>query len=489
MNSAQANTQEGRLSVPFILLTLSLLALVLSSLEVQRTSEMADERLSEIQSVWSQVQNGAVEGSDIVEISSLMRSLQGPVPAAKSAGRWSLALALVSSLLFLWLAFAVRKDYLERLAASSEQTDQGNMAIAKLADEIAPLAIGDLRVQPTVDTTIAAPVADIVNQLVSDLRWLVTTIIATARQINLSVSHNERMVRSVADTTASQSETIRESSNFLSSMTGALGELSAASSERAAMARTISERATRGRLAVAANISRINRIGSDVEALNHSLTSIASTLHAVVEQVTGIQDIAKRTDLLALNATISMTSRSELPGAARDTSEAEGNVGLLSDEVAHLSDYLGQAAREVKLLVRSMSRETAKTVEASQLIIGEIENARMVTADSAELLTMLAGDAISLENTFLGFSETTVQHSGTVRQIIENLDNINRLAQESASIVSAESEALGELAELSTELQNAVIEFKMPGSVETSGRPTLGRTAARRAADRAVIHG
>lgn len=489
MNSAQANTKEGRLSVPCVLLTLSLLALVLSSVEVWRASEMADARLSEIQSAWSQMQNGAVEGSDIVEISRLMRNLQGPVPAARSAGLWSLALALVSSLLFIWFALAVRKEYLEKLAASGERADEGNIAIAKLADEIAPLAIGDLRVQPTVDTTIAAPVADTVNQLVSDLRWLVTTIITTARQINHSVAQNERMARSVADATASQSESIRESSNFLSSMTGALAELSAASSERAAMARTISERAVRGRFAVAANISRLEKIGTDVDALNHSMTSIAGTLQAVVEQVTGIQDIAKRTDLLALNATISMTSRSELPGSARDTSEAVGNIGLLSDEVAHLSDYLGQAAREVKLLVRSVSRQTAKTVDAARQIVEETDNARAVAVDTSELLNTLAGDANSLENTFLGYSETTVQHSGTVRQIIENLDVINRLAQENASIVSVESEALDELKELATELQSAVVEFKMPGSVEASARPTLARTAARRAADRAVIHG
>lgn len=480
MTQVLPKRQEGRLSVPCTLMILCLVALTVSLVGMQRATSIANERFDELQVFWATLQDGSIEGSELLATDKLIRNVGTPVPAASTAARWSLALAIVSLLLMLWVILAVRRDQQERLTADTGTTQDEQAAIVRLTDEVAAFADGDLSVRATVEDNLTAPLADSFNHAIGELRWLVTSLNSTSGQLDDTVANSDLSADRVASSSIRQSEHIHQSSNFLLSMAGTMADLSANASERANAAQAMIEKTARGKSGLNATSAQCDDIGKEVEKSFALAARLGDSLHAVEEQVQVIQDVAKRTDLLAMNTTI------------RVSTDAASDLGKLSDEVARMADQIGQATSEIGTLSHGLAQclaDTHSSIERIDLASTKgLDEARKASG----LLNELAVESKAIRNHLLQFSETTVEHSGIVSQLSENMDVINRITQENAATVSASAEALGELRELSTELRQSTENFRMPGKVTpcaTATEETKPASAARQAADRAVING
>lgn len=489
MRVAQSKRQEGRLSLPCILLTLSLLAMLVSLVGLQRATSITNERLDELQNSWNALQDGPIEGAKLVETGRLMDNLSLPIPAATSAAQWSLALAVISLLFVFWLMMAVRKDHRENLAADIENAEGEKQAIIRLTEEVAPLSTGDLRISATVDQNMTGPLADGFNHAASELRWLVTTITSSSNQLRDSVENCRETGRLITGNANRQSEQIHQSSNFLLSMAGSLAELSSGVSEQSSAARAIVDKSKLGSAELVqlqgscrSGEARMNEIGSVMSRLE-------DTLRSIDEQILAVQDVSRRTELLALNTTIRMSAGAEGTTEASLTQDTASSIGKLSDEVAQMADLLSQAIREIE----SSSRHISQEVVATRHLVDQAKNQTLDELDAvdklSELIDSIVKESGTVESYLLGFAETTVTHSGVVSQLTENLDVLNRITQGHVESVRSSEESLEELVNLADELQAAVVEFKLPGKAVSTVQAKPAVSAARRAADRAVIHG
>lgn len=482
--------QEGRLSVPCTLLILSLVALIVSLVGLQRATTIANERFAELQVFWSTIEDGSIEGSELLETDRLIRSVATPVPAATVSSRWSLALAAVSLCFLFWLIFAVRRDQRDKYKfhASTAQNEQA--AIVRLTDEITAFSEGDLRVRATVDDNLTAPLADSFNHAVGELRWLVTSLTSASKQLNEAVESSNQHADRVTNSSIRQSEHIHQSSNFLLALVGTMADLSANASERASAAQAMVEKSARVKSSITGARNQCLAINEEVK---HSLVvagQLGEALRAIEEQVQVIQDVAKRTDLLALNTTIRASAGSDIYIKKDDSLDAGTDLGRLSDEVAIMADDIGQATTEIGTLSHGLTQ----IVTQIRLSIERIDLASTTGLEDAKnasgLLNELSVESKAIRNHLLQFSEATVEHSGIVSQLSENMDVINRITQENAATVNASAESLGDLLELSAELKQSTDNFKMPGKViQSSPEKKVTVSAARQAADRAVING
>lgn len=489
MTLAQSRRQDGRLTVPCIMLTLALLALTVSLFGLQRATNIVNERMGQLQQSWSTVQDGPIEGSDIVETNRLMDRLSMPMPAAGSAANWSLALALASLLFVIWLLVALRRDHRDRAAIDKSDTQSERAALIRLTDEIAPVSIGDLCVHATRDNDLTSPLADAFNYLIGEMRWFVTTIDSSAQLLDQSVERTQKFASEVIDDSARQTERIHESSNSLLSMSATMADLSTSSSSKTSLARAIVDKAVKENRSFEDTINQLTSAASDADSVGVSLKRLTDTLTAIDEQITGMQDVTKRTDLLALNTAIRMRSGAGDKSITTPAADTVGDVGKLSDEVAQMSTLLGQATCEIELLSRELSKGLSEAVILSGKTREKLESGIMNARETEDSLRVIASDARSIEQHLLTISETTVKQSGIVSQLSENLDDVNQLTQQSAERIRQGADSLDELTDLSAELRSGVVEFRMPGKADPAEAPKVASSAARRAADRAVIHG
>ncbi|WP_236994810.1 methyl-accepting chemotaxis protein [Granulosicoccus antarcticus] len=467
---------------------LTVLALLVSLMGLARTSALASERMDQLQVAWAAVQDGSVEGTELVVTDRLMRRLRLPVPAMRNAAYWSLGLTLLSMVLFAWF-IASRRSADDMMIAAEEGREQSEKAaILKLLDEIAPLASGDLRVRATVGDTLTGSVADSFNFALSELRWLVGTMDHSVLQINDAIERSLNTAESVTRACSEQSGEIHRSSNQLVSMNGALAEVTADATAACSSAQASVEQVERGLHALSISFNRMAIIRNEAESTTRLMSRMTDNVSAIEERVSVVQEVAKRTDLLALNATIKASASTNTQSA----SDATADLGRLSAEVAQLAEVLGQATRDISTLAGTISRDATDTVKSMHRSSVELDEGGTQIQKAGEVLNIIRQNSDSLRQRVVAMADKSAAQTGIVRQLSENMDVINHITRQTSDAVTGNADSLGELADLSAELKQSLSDFNLPPRPSREGSRDMTADAssqARKAADRAAIHG
>ena len=495
MSAVAYSSRERKLSVPFVLLMLTMVALLVSLMGLARTSALASERMNQLQVAWEAVQDGSVEGSELVVTDRLMDRLRMPVPAMRNAAYWSLGLTMLSMLMFAWLIASNRRaDELHAIAGAvadnrREQSEQA--ALLKLLDEMAPLASGDLRVRATVGDTMTGALADGFNYTISELRWLVGVLDHTAGQINDAIERSLSTAETVTRACTEQSGEILRSSNQLLSMSGSLSEVTTDATDASLTAQKTVEQAERGMKALSVSFNRLAAIRNEADVATRLMRRLAENVAAIDDRVQVIRDIAGRTDLLALNTTIKAAASTR----ATSPSDAAGDMERLSDEVTQLAEVLGQATRDIFTLTRTISQDAADTVQAMNYTSVELAASVAQTQKASDAFQMIRQVFESIQQRVAAIADKSAQQTGIVRKLSENMDFINHITRQTGDAVSANADSMSELAELSSELKQSLSDFRLPAkpvrshaSMESGSGPEKA-SLARKAAGRAAIHG
>lgn len=528
MPAVAYSSRERKLSVPFVLLILSMLALLVSLMGLARTTALASERMADLQVAWEAVQDGSVEGSELVVTDRLIERLRMPVPAMRNAAYWSLGLALLSLALFFWLLASMRRS--AQMDTVDERSIDGreHAAMQKLMDEIAPLASGDLRVRATVSDTMTGSLADAFNYAISELQWLVGTMGHTAEKINDAVARSRSSADAVSVTCAVQSAETHRSSNDLSSLGGAMAEISSDAAETSATAQAAASQAELGGEALAISLDRLFAIRHEADSTTRLMHRLVDNVAIINERVGGIREVARRTDLLALNTTI----RASAGARAASPADAAADLGRLSDEVAQLAEVLGQATRDIDTLTGTIAQDASDTVQSMEFTNGELATGVAQTEKASSSLQAIRQAAESLRQRASALASRTTEQTVLVRTLSESMDVINRNTRQTDNAVNVNVDSLSELEELAAELRQSLSDFRLPprpdpmpapmpatmassrlaaeagsGSVNESGDitsaemagtsasgsdaevPVTSTSQARQAADRATIHG
>lgn len=467
MHTLNKRTKQHPLRVPMICLALSLLALIVSIVNLFNAASYANRQTAEFLSSWQGLQSELFSNS--------LQQLQNSVA-------WSLGLAGLCLITFCWLVLVARKMINVQTCAHTSEGFSERAALAKLTEEIAPLANGDLRITATVSDTAVGSLAEAFNQIVGELRRLVELLDSSSERINESVDGAFNSAQSINSACAEQSRQIHLSSNFLFSMSAATSDLSADAAESTVAAQTAVHKAEACAQALGACLRTLSAIHDEADNTTRLMHRLADNVAAIDESVTRIQEVAKQTDLLALNTTI----RASAGSRQSSTSDAAADLGRLSDEVAQLAEVLGQSTRDIGSLTRIISQNASETGLSMEHITAELESGVSQTQHANYALLVIQDRSRALHERVLGMAERSVEQSGIARQLTENMDQLNQITDEVTQGVVVNTSSLAQLQEISGELRKHKEKFQLPSTHSAlSGRQkTTG--AARRAADRVV---
>ncbi|MFT5894195.1 MAG: twitching motility protein PilJ [bacterium] len=482
MHTLNKRIKQRRLGAPLICLALALLALTVSIVSLSNTASIANKHAKEFQTTWQALQDGSVEGSEIVAANRLMTSVLSPAQQLQNSATWSLGLVVLCFIIFAWLIHVVRGILLEKTSAQANQEFSEHAAMMKLIDEISPLATGDLRATATVSENATGSLAETFNYAVGELRWLVSLLGSSAEHLSDSVDKSRYTAEKVSFACAEQSRQIHRSSNCLFSMSATMSGLSADASESTLAAQTAVNKAEAGGLALGASLKTLSAIRDEADNTTRLMHRLANNVEAIDERVIRVQEVAKQTDLLALNTTIRASAGSRHASA----NDAAADLGRLSDEVAQLAEVLGQATRDIGSLTQIISQDASETVQSMEHISAELVSGVRQTQHANDALVVIQDNSRALHERVLVMTERCVEQSGIVRQLTENMDQLNQITDQASEGVALNSSSLDELQKLSTDLRLRMAEFQLPNLQSALDQRQNLPSTARRAADRAV---
>lgn len=385
----------------------------------------------------------------------------------------ALVLAALCTGLFALLLWGMWRSAKNRQQSNAGRNRTEQSAILRLLDEISPLAQGDLRVKATVSEASTGAVADAFNFAVDELRRLVRAVTQSADLVKTSVHETRESAHHLARASSVQAREIHRSSNYLSVMSDTMAQLSAHAVESSRIADLSVQHARTGNNAVQANVDGLLRIRDQADMTSRLMQRLVETSATINERVRDIQAVAKRTDLLALNATIRSSAQISHGGSE--------SISMLSDDIAHLADTLGRASRDITHLSDLIQQDATITLKSMAKTVHELDDGQRTATLASDALNEI--DRVSVElNSLIGdIASKSLRQAGVVKQLSANMGVINNITRDSTVELQDSAKALETLEVITAELRDSVSDFKLPRERELINKVRASSRVARSA--------
>lgn len=331
---------------------------------------------------------------------------------------------------------------------SSDERDKLQGSIMKLLTDISALTEGDLTIRAEVTEDMTGAIADSFNSMAEQLSRLVSNV----KKSTLEVSSTSR---TVSESTIKLSRTNDEHAKRIAGMVKAIEQMSLSIqlvSEHASQSAEVSEQAKQNALSGAEAVRQTNMamsaIRERVQEAARAIKRLGESSQEIGNIVQIINDIADRTSILALNASIQ----------AAMAGDAGRGFAVVAEEVQRLAEQSTNSTKQIETLVKTIQGEIneagtrmedsiRRVVHGTQLADGahdKLEDIEAVSTQLAELvqaISMAAKEqAISSENistTMKKVGQVSKQASLQGRQTALSITNLAKTSEQLRESVEA----------------------------------------------------
>jgi methyl-accepting chemotaxis protein len=331
------------------------------------------------------------------------------------------------------------------------EKDKIQKQITELLKIVSSAANGDFTVSANVTADTLGALADSFNLMVSDLSDLVKDTKNAADQVATStqaILKNINTMAKGAEDQASQTETI---SNFAKEMAKILNDTNQSAMRTAEAAHQAKNVADRGSEIISKSILGMHHIKDSVRDATRQVRLLADHSARIGEISDFIGEIASRTNLLALNASIE---------AARAGSDDDG-FSVVADEIRSLAERSSKSADEISQLISDVQSGIEKTMKAMETGSKEVAEGTSLVDKAGEALKEILGSVEISTNSVVQISDATQKQTKYSEEIVTTLEHIAGIAKETAEEAKQSKNASEQLEHLSKNLNKTVAKFRL----------------------------
>ena len=319
-----------------------------------------------------------------------------------------------------------------------------------------------------------------INRMAENLRVLVKHIRATsdnisgssrtlsssALEINASTEEVAQAVEQISRGAETQAEMVTKSSKVIHEMAISIDLIARRAKEASKAARETSLTAQRGGDLAKDSLTRMKTFFDNVELIGMQFMNLNTKLQQVGKIADFIGEIARQTNMLALNASIE---------AARAGEYGKG-FAVVAEEVRKLADGTGKSASDIIDLIAMVKEESHRVHETITESSRNIGAGKKNIDTTAESFREILNTVIETERKTNSIADLSQMQTEGAEKMVTMIDEISRVAEDNAASteeVSAATveqsaamqemvHATYELAKLAEELLQVVEQFKLP---------------------------
>lgn len=364
-----------------------------------------------------------------------------------------LALGLLALMAKIYFDDANRqKQESEQRRRESEQLNRQNQdAILRLMNELGDLADGDLTVIATVSEDITGAIADSINYTIEELRVLVRRINDAASRVTQATKSAQQTSVELLSAAERQSQEIQEAGRSVLTMASSMSQVSGNATQSAQVARQSLAAAGKGTQAVQDSIKGMNEIREQIQETSKRIKRLGESSQEIGEIVELISDITEQTNVLALNAAIQAAS----------AGEAGRGFTIVAEEVQRLAERSAEATKQIAAIVKTIQTDTQDAVSAmEESTQGVVEGAKRSDA-AGQALAEIGVVSQDLAQLIENISRATQQQAEAATGVASKMQDILHVTEQTTAGTQKTTSAVGELANLATELKGSVAGFKV----------------------------
>jgi methyl-accepting chemotaxis protein len=298
------------------------------------------------------------------------------------------------------------------------------------------------------------------NTSLAAIRSIMQSVAKSAE--TLSSATTEVSARSVqsAGNARTESSKINQIAAAVQEMTATIGEISHNAETATTASRASAETAQRGGTVMQSAAATMEKIASASNTVSERMSSLSHRSEEIGKVVNVIQEISEQTNLLALNAAIE---------AARAGEHGRG-FAVVAGEVRRLAERTKGATEEIAGTIRSIQDETRETMQVMQESRTAVENGMEETANVRASLEATIESSRQVEQQINLIATAATEQTAAAGEISESAGQISQLATENSQGAEEAVEVLKNLAELASDLDGMIRQFRLGDEGQSGGR-------------------
>jgi twitching motility protein PilJ len=344
-------------------------------------------------------------------------------------------------------------DNTQALIQSREDRDQIQRSITRLLEEVSGVADGDLTTEAEVTADITGAIADSFNYMIGQLRTVIGDVQKATLQVNAFATEIYTSAHDLTARSETQAEQIVSTSAAVDDMTRSIQQVSQSASLSASVAEQSLANARQGNNAVKNTIAGMDRIRDQVQETAKRIKRLGESSQEIGQIIQLIDDIADRTSILALNASIQ----------ASMAGEAGRGFAVVAEEVERLADRSTEATKKIAGLVKTIQSETNEAVGAMEKGIQEVIEGSKLASQAGQALGEIESVSNKLADLIQSISTTSKQQAHASEGVSKSMAEISEITQQTAAGTKQATEAVNALAGLAERLRASVVSFRLPG--------------------------
>lgn len=333
--------------------------------------------------------------------------------------------------------------------------DSLQASIMKLLEEVSSTADGDLTMQAEVSSDATGAIADSFNYTIEQLRKIISRVQSTTIEVANAANEMDAATKHLANGSENQAEQIISVSAAIDDMASTIQQVSDNAALSATVALQALQNARQGNSAVRDTIDGMTRIREQTQETAKRLKRLGETSQEIGQIVQLIDDIADRTGILALNASIQ----------AAAAGDAGRGFAVVAEEVERLAVRSADATKKIAVLVRAIQGETTESVAAMERNIQEVVGGSKIAHQAGVSLAEIEGVSVKLAELIQSISVASKQQAKGSEELAKSMVGISEITQQTAVGTKRTAESVNDLTRLANDLRGSVSAFKLPAEM------------------------
>ncbi len=361
-------------------------------------------------------------------------------------------LAALSILSLFALAYALFHDHRERLRLTEEENERNQEGILHLTNRMTALSQGDLTTSARVTDDITGSIAGAFNHTVEALRDLVTKINGTSLRLNNYAGKADKTAEDLSRASNDQSNEVLSASSAIGQIAENVERVATFTVNSAVVAKKSFAISRAGANTVRETLSGMQAIREQVQITAKRIKRMSESSQEFSHISQLMNDIAEQTQVLALNASIQMSS-------AGDAGKGFGGV---AEDVQLLAKKAVESSKKADVLVRTMQTDTQKTVAAMEETIAHVVQGTTSAEKAGGALSHVETESARIAKLMMGIAKVTREQEQLSREAQKKMVSIQDITLQAFERVSETTELINSLTSTANELQVSVYRFKLP---------------------------
>lgn len=342
-------------------------------------------------------------------------------------------------------------DNITVLIQSQDERNAIQESIMKLLEEISTLSDGDFTARAEVTEDMTGAIADSFNAMADQFSDIISKVKVATQAVGVTSEEVSRQTMELAEKNIDQVKGVTSAVEAIDEMVESIKVVADNAQTSAQVSRQSIINAQEGAEAVLETNKAMSEIREEINETARSIKRLGESSLEIGNIVQIIDDIADRTSILALNASIQ----------AAMAGDAGHGFAVVADEVQRLADSSGNSTKQIEVLVKSIQAEIkdlttridesiSKVVTGTQLADGahdklqEIENVSRQLADLIEAITSATDSQVKMSET-----------------ISETMEGVGEVSRESSLSTQDTAASMNILSKTARDLRSAVEVFKI----------------------------